>query len=254
MIDLSIRDLVRERYARAATELQDGGCCGTPTPIETDPAFGAHLYTGLDTGNAPAQAVAASLGCGVPTAVADLHPGDVVLDLGSGAGLDALITAKRVGPSGRVIGLDMTPEMLAAARRNAESAGVDNVEFIEGYLEDIPLPDGTVSVVISNCVLNLAADKGVVTREAFRVLRPGGRLAVSDVIIDGELDAETRADVALWTGCIAGALTEREFRIALGDAGFTDIEITPTHRVHRAAQAAIIRANKPLMDGSAGPS
>lgn len=246
MIDLTIRDLVRERYARAAIELRESGCCGEPVrPIETDPVFGAHLYTDADTGIAPAEAVAASLGCGVPTAVADLHPGEVVLDLGSGAGLDALITAERVGPTGRVIGLDMTPEMIQAARRNAEKAGVENVDFVQGYLEDIPLAAGSVSVVISNCVLNLAADKGIVTREAFRVLRPGGRLAVSDVILDGDLDEETRADVAQWTGCIAGALTEEEFRVALEDAGFTEIEIRPTHRVHRSAQAAIIRANKP---------
>lgn len=246
MIDLTIRDLVRERYARAAIELRESGCCGEPVqPIEADPVFGAHLYTDADTGIAPAEAVAGSLGCGVPTAVADLHPGEVVLDLGSGAGLDALITAERVGPTGRVIGLDMTPEMIQAARRNAEKAGVENVDFVQGYLEDIPLAAGSVSVVISNCVLNLAADKGIVTREAFRVLRPGGRLAVSDVILDGDLDEETRADVAQWTGCIAGALTEEEFRVALEDAGFTEIEIRPTHRVHRSAQAAIIRANKP---------
>ena len=174
---------------------------------------------------APAAAVAASLGCGVPTAVADLHEGETVLDLGSGAGADVLISARRVGPTGRAIGIDMTDEMLDLARANAAEAGVENVEFIKGYLEELPLPDASVDVVISNCVINLAADKTVVIREAARVLRPGGRLAVSDVIADPDLDDATRADVAAWTGCIAGALTEREFRTALADAGFEDIEI-----------------------------
>jgi SAM-dependent methyltransferase len=191
------------------------------------------------------DAVSASLGCGVPTAVADLHPGEVVLDLGSGAGTDVLIAARRVAPGGRAIGLDMTPEMLELARRNVAAAGVDNVELIEGYLEEIPLPDGSVDVVISNCVINLAADKHAVLREAARVLRPGGRVAVSDVIADPGMDAGTQADMAEWTGCIAGALTEAGYRAALSEAGFADIEIVATHRVHSHAAAAIVRARRP---------
>jgi SAM-dependent methyltransferase len=203
--------------------------------------FGAELY-GHEAEGAPDSAVAASLGCGVPAAVADLHPGEVVLDLGSGAGADVLISARRVAPGGRAIGLDMTVEMLELARRNATDAGVDNVEFVQGYLEEIPLPDDSVDVVISNCVLNLAADKNVVLAEAARVLRPGGRLAISDVIADEGMDEATKADMTEWTGCIAGALTQSEFAGALTDVGFTDIEIRPTHRVHTHAQAAIIRA------------
>jgi SAM-dependent methyltransferase len=205
--------------------------------------FGADLYGPDATDGAPEAAVAASLGCGVPTAVADLYPGEVVLDLGSGAGADVLISARRVAPGGKAIGLDMTTEMLDLARRNAAEAGVDNVEFIQGYLEDIPLPDGSVDVVISNCVLNLAADKNVVLAEAARVLRPGGRLAFSDVIADEDMDETTKADMAQWTGCIAGALTQSEFADALDAAGFTQIQIRPTHRVHAHAQAAIIRAS-----------
>ena len=188
------------------------------------------------------DAVAASLGCGVPTAVADLHPGEVVLDLGSGAGADVLIAARRVAPGGRAIGLDMTPEMLELARRNALVAGVDNVEFLEGYLEEIPLPEDSVDVVISNCVINLAADKHVVLREAARVLRPGGRLAISDVIADPDMDAAIRADMAEWTGCIAGALSEADYQAGLCGAGFEQVEVIETHRVHPHAVAAIIRA------------
>jgi arsenite methyltransferase len=168
-----------------------------------------------------------------------------VLDLGSGAGADVLISARRVGPTGRAIGLDMTGEMLALARVNAAQAGVENVEFIEGYIEDIPLPEASVDVVISNCVINLAADKRLVIAEAARVLRPGGRFAVSDVIADPDMDEATRADMQQWTGCIAGALTEDEFRAALADAGLTDVEVRPTHRVHQSASSAIIRARKP---------
>jgi len=190
--------------------------------------------------------VAASLGCGVPTAVADLQPGQIVLDLGSGAGADVLISARRVAPHGRAIGLDMTPEMLDLARRNAADAGVTNVEFLQGYLEDIPLPDGSVDVVISNCVINLAADKPTVLREAARVLRPGGTFAVSDVIANADMDDATRADMQQWTGCIAGALTRSQFQRALTDVGLVDAEITETHRVHTHATAAIVRAHKPV--------
>ena len=181
----------------------------------------------------------------MPTAVADLHEGETVLDLGSGAGADVLISARRVGATGKAIGLDMTDEMLELARSNAAQAGVENSEFVRGYIEDIPLPAASVDVVISNCVINLAADKGKVLAEAARVLRPGGRFAVSDVIADPGMDEATRADMAAWTGCVAGALTEAEFRAALADAGLVDVEIRPTHRVHEHAGSAIIRARKP---------
>jgi ubiquinone/menaquinone biosynthesis C-methylase UbiE len=187
----------------------------------------------------------ASLGCGVPTAVADLHEGETVLDLGSGAGADVLISARRVGPSGKAIGVDMTDEMLERARRNAAAEGVTNVEFVKGYLEELPLSDGSVDVIISNCVVNLSGDKPRVLKEAARVLRPGGRFAVSDVIAAENMDEATKADMQAWTGCIAGALTEVEFREQLAAAGLTDIEINPTHRVHSHASAAIIRATKP---------
>lgn len=233
-----IRETVRARYAAAATVTSCGG--SAPEELEHDASgaaiFGAALY-GEDAGD-----LTGSLGCGVPTAVADLHPGETVLDLGSGAGGDVLIAARRVGPLGRVIGLDMTTEMLDLARANAAEAGVRNVEFLHGYLEEIPLPDESIDVAISNCVLNLAADKAIVLRETARVLRPGGRLAFSDVIADDDMDEATKTDMAEWTGCIAGALTETEFVDALTVAGFSQIEIRPTHRVHAHAQAAIVRA------------
>jgi SAM-dependent methyltransferase len=246
-----IRESVRERYAAAARTIGEQSaspsCCGSITLAEADEAglFGGTLYDNADTEGAPDAALGASLGCGVPTAVADLHEGETVLDLGSGAGADVLISARRVGASGKAIGLDMTDEMLALARANAATAGVENVEFLQGYLEDIPLPDASVDVVISNCVINLAADKRVVLAEAARVLRPGGRFAVSDVIADEGMDDATRADIAGWTGCIAGALTEAEFRAVLADAGLVDVEIRPTHRVHEHAGSAIVRASKP---------
>jgi arsenite methyltransferase len=245
-----IRESVRERYAAAARTVAkqsaSTSCCGSVALAEADETgvFGVTLYEDAETEGAPAAALGASLGCGVPTAVADLHEGETVLDLGSGAGADVLISARRVGASGRAIGLDMTDEMLALARANA-AAGVENVEFVKGYLEDVPLPDDSVDVVISNCVINLAADKRVVLAEAARVLRPGGRFAVSDVIADEGMDDATRADMQQWTGCIAGALTEREFRAALTDAGLIDIDIRPTHRVHEHAGSAIVRASKP---------
>lgn len=230
-----IREAVRERYARTASGC---GCdCGSGT-------FGGSLYDEGETESVPEAAVSASLGCGVPTAVADLHDGEVVLDLGSGAGADVLISARRVGATGKAFGLDMTDEMLELARANAVEARVPNVEFLKGYLEDIPLADATVDVVISNCVINLSGDKPQVFREAARVLRPGGRFAVSDVLADPELDDQARADVSAWTGCIAGALTETEFRAELQSAGFEDVEIAHTHRVHEHAGAAIIRARK----------
>ncbi len=237
-----VREIVRERYASAtAAATSCAACCNTAAD---DGAFGASLYADSDATDAPEAAINASLGCGVPTAVADLHDGETVLDLGSGAGADVLISARRVGPTGRAIGLDMTDEMLELARTNAREAGVENAEFLKGYLEDIPLTDQTVDVIISNCVINLSGDKPRVIRETARVLRPGGRFAVSDVIADPDMDEQTRADMAAWTGCIAGALTETEFRSALESAGFEDIEITYTHRVHEHAGSAIIRARK----------
>jgi arsenite methyltransferase len=266
LTDTDIREQVRERYAAAATAVANStssGCCGSPTGEAgcgpsgafADPdmkltdrdgaeVFGGGLYD--EEGDAaPKAAVEASLGCGVPTAVADLHEGETVLDLGSGAGADVLISARRVGASGKAIGLDMTDEMLELARTNAEEAGVYNAEFVKGYIEDIPLADETVDVVISNCVINLAADKRKVLGEAARVLRPGGRFAVSDVIADPDMDEGTRSDMEQWTGCVAGALTREEFELQLTDAGLTDIEVRETHRVHEHATSAIVRARKP---------
>jgi arsenite methyltransferase len=246
-----IRETVREKYAAAARAVAEqsgsSSCCGPVSLTDADDAqvFGGSLYAGAETDGATDSAVQASLGCGVPTAVADLHEGETVLDLGSGAGADVLISAKRVGATGHAIGLDMTDEMLELARTNAAEAGVENVEFLKGYIEDIPLPDAAVDVVISNCVINLAGDKHKVLAEAARVLKPGGRFAVSDVIADPDMDDATRADMAAYTGCIAGALTEDEFRAALTAAGLTDVDIRETHRVHEHATSAIVRARKP---------
>ncbi|HEX7609974.1 MAG TPA: arsenite methyltransferase [Solirubrobacteraceae bacterium] len=248
-----VREVVRERYAaaaRAVSERQGPGasCCApavSTSNAEGEQVFGGALYASDEAEHAPESAVAASLGCGVPTAVADLQPGETVLDLGSGAGADVLISARRVGASGRAIGLDMTDEMLELARANARRAGVANVEFHKGYIEQIPLADESVDVVISNCVLNLSGDKPRVLREAARVLRPGGRFAISDVVADEGMDEATRADMQQWTGCIAGALTRGEFETALASAGLVDIEIRETHRVHDQAASAIIRARKP---------
>ncbi len=254
LTDTELREHVRTRYTDAALRMADrdatagcgcgcesteGGCCDAGPAV-----FGGDLYADADVSGAPDAAVSASLGCGVPTAVADLAPGETVLDLGSGAGADVLISAQRVGPSGRAYGLDMTDEMLALARANAAAAGADNVEFLKGYIEEIPLPDDSVDVVISNCVINLAADKQQVLREVARVLRPGGRLAVSDVIADSDMDDATRADMSEWTGCIAGALGREEYNAALASAGLGEIEIRETHRVHEHAASAIIRARK----------
>jgi SAM-dependent methyltransferase len=241
-----IREKVRERYAAAANG--QGSCCGPPVELndaEGNQVFGDTLYSGEDADGAPEAAVSASLGCGVPTAVAELHDGETVLDLGSGAGADVLISAKRVAPTGKAIGLDMTDEMLELARANAAEAGVENVEFVKGFIEEMPVEAATVDVVISNCVINLAGDKSKVAREVARVLKPGGRFAVSDVIADPDMDEATKADMAAWTGCIAGALTREEFEQALTDAGLVDVEINETHRVHEHAASAIIRARKP---------
>jgi arsenite methyltransferase len=258
LTDTDIRDKVRERYAAAATvvaENTSSGCCGAAAAIDGcgpdissrdkqgNEVFGAILYDG--EGDAAPKAVEASLGCGVPTAVADLRDGETVLDLGSGAGADVLISARRVAPSGTAIGLDMTDEMLELARANAAEAGIHNVEFVKGYIEDIPLAGDSIDVVISNCVINLSVDKRKVLAEAARVLKPGGRFAVSDVIADPDMDEATRADMQQWTGCIAGALTRDEFEDALAEAGLTDVEIEETHRVHEHASSAIVRARKP---------
>ncbi len=251
-----IRETVRERYAAAAKAAADpqttpaeAACCGSNgtgcSPADATGVFGAALYDEATGSDVPQAALNASLGCGVPTAVADLSEGETVLDLGSGAGADVLISARRVGPTGKAVGLDMTDEMLELARATAAKAGVENVEFRKGYLEDMPLEDESVDVVISNCVINLSGDKAQVLREAARVLRAGGRFAVSDVIADPDMDEATRADMAAWTGCIGGALSEAEFRSALSSAGFEEIEIRQTHRVHEHAASAIIRARKP---------
>jgi arsenite methyltransferase len=247
-----VRETVRERYAalaKAASQEAGASCCLSDavmsSPADNTGVFGSTLYDKAETTDIPDAAVGASLGCGVPTAVADLHEGETVLDLGSGAGADVFISARRVGPTGKVIGIDMTDEMVSLARDNASKAGIANVQFVKGYLEDMPLGDSSVDVIISNCVINLSGDKVRVLREAARVLRPGGRFAVSDVIADPGMDEATRADMAAWTGCIAGALTEHEFRDALESAGFDHIEISETHRVHEHAAAAIIRARKP---------
>jgi arsenite methyltransferase len=238
-----IRESVREKYAAAATAAAAGA--GYRSSAEDAGAFGAALYADSDERDAPASAVMASLGCGVPTEVADLHEGETVLDLGSGAGADVLISARRIGPSGRAIGLDLTDVMLELARANAQAAGVKNVQFVKGYLENLPLSDASVDVVISNCVINLSSDKPRVLAEAARVLKPGGRFAVSDVIADPDMDARTKIDMQAWTGCIAGALTETEFRQALTIAGLVDLEFRETHRVHEHAAAGIVRARKP---------
>ncbi len=220
-----IRTAVRERYARAAREADS--CC-TATGAATD-LIGRTLYTRDDTTALPEAALAASLGCGNPTLLADLHPGEVVLDLGSGGGIDVLLSARRVGPSGKAYGLDMTPEMLELARRNQAEAGVTNAEFLEGTMEAVPLSPSSVDVIISNCVLNLSPDKPAVFREAFRVLRPGGRLAISDIVLRRALPEELRRAIGLWTGCVAGALVDEEYAHELRTAGFEAVDIESTH-------------------------
>ena len=274
-----LKDAIREKYgaaaARAAAGQPKAGCCGPSCgcrdPITSD------LYEASETAGLPAAAVEASLGCGNPTALIDLQPGQTVLDLGSGGGIDVLLSARRVGPAGKVYGLDMTDEMLALARENQRKAGATNVEFLRGDIEHIPLPDNSVDVVISNCVINLSSDKPQVLREAFRVLKPGGRFAVSDVIVRGHVPAEIRRSVELWVGCVAGALEEEEYRTFLTDAGFSDVSVEPW-RVYRvedarelltsagvdvdlaAAQAdgkfasAFVRAQKPAVTACCGPT
>jgi len=240
MSEESLKDIVREKYGAAARRVAAGGgsaCCGGASAIAgaKDPIT-SNLYGVNETLGLPSAAVSASLGCGNPTALAELHEGETVLDLGSGGGIDVLLSSRRVGPEGKVYGLDMTDGMLALARENQRAAGVTNVEFLKGELEHIPLPEGSVDVIISNCVVNLSADKDRALAEAFRVLRPGGRFAVSDVVVRGAVPAEVRRSVELWIGCLAGALEEKEFEAKLEKAGFAEISITPT-RVYTIADA-----------------
>ncbi len=241
-----LRETVRRRYAAAALEVTDGGtaCCG-PRPIEVDEHFGSALYAADERETLPAEAVAASLGCGNPTAVAELREGERVLDLGSGGGIDVLLSARRVGPTGKAYGLDMTEEMIALALSNARQAGATNVEFLKGTIEAVPLPAGTIDVVISNCVINLSVDKPAVFAETFRVLRPGGRIGVTDVVADDTLTPAQRAERGDHVGCIAGALSFAEYRAGLEAAGFTDVQITPTHPVADGMHSAVVRAVKP---------
>src|SRR5437870_13053883 len=234
-----IQQAVREKYGAIAESVRKAstntGCCG-PTACGCGGPITSNLYSDAETSGLPADAVTASLGCGNPTALVMLEPGQTVLDLGSGGGIDVLLSAKRVGPTGKAYGLDMTDEMLALARENQRKAGVTNVEFLQGEIEQIPLPDDAVDVIISNCVINLSADKGRVLREAFRVLKPGGRFAVSDVVVRGEVPVAIRRSVELWIGCVAGALDEQEYRDKLAKAGFEAVGVEPT-RVYRAEDA-----------------
>ena len=254
-----LREQVRDRYAAAATAVAGGtpACCAesaesaahasccAPEAVTVKEGFGAELYSSDERAELPAEAVLASLGCGNPLAVADLRAGEVVLDLGSGGGIDVLLSARRVGPEGKAYGLDMTEEMLALARTNAATAGATNVEFLPGHIEEIPLPAGSVDVVISNCVLNLSTDKPAVLAEMFRVLRPGGRIGISDVVADDALTPADRAERGSYVGCIAGALSFIEYTAGLREVGFTAISVTPTHRAADGMLAAIIRATRP---------
>jgi SAM-dependent methyltransferase len=232
--NVDIKEVVKEKYGQAALRVQSGGssCCGSAPAKEFCDPITANLYDASQAQQVPDKAMLASLGCGNPTALAQLNCGEIVLDLGSGGGIDVLLSARRVGPTGRAYGLDMTDEMLSLANENKRKAVAENVEFLKGEIESIPLPDNTVDVIISNCVINLSADKDRVLREAFRVLKPGGRLAVSDVVTRGEIAAEVRQSVLAWVGCIAGALEENEYRSKLAAAGFEQIEIEPT-RIYR---------------------
>ena len=234
----AVREVVKEKYGQAALRVKSGGssCCGATAGTGCCDPITANLYDATQAGEIPEEALLASLGCGNPTALAKLNPGDVVLDLGSGGGIDVLLSAKRVGATGKAYGLDMTEEMLALASENKRKAGITNVEFLKGEIENIPLPDNSVDVIISNCVINLSADKDRVLREAFRVLKPGGRFAVSDVVTRGEMLPEIRESILAWVGCIAGALEEGSYRNKLATAGFEQIEVEPT-RIYRAEDA-----------------
>jgi arsenite methyltransferase len=251
----NIKEIVKDKYGKAALGAKSG-CCGAAGGDSACDPITSNLYDAAQVGQIPEEALQASLGCGNPTALAKLNPGEIVLDLGSGGGIDVLLSAKRVGPTGKAYGLDMTDEMLALANENKRKAGVNNVEFLKGEIEQIPLPDNSIDVVISNCVINLSADKDRVLREAFRVLRPGGRFAVSDVVTRGEIPSEIRESMLLWVGCVAGALEEGEYRYKLASAGFEQIEIEPT-RIYRVEDARAFLSEKeldvdaiaPLVDG-----
>ena len=279
MSDKSIQEAVKDKYGAAARQVAAGKttCCGGGAELSGCDPITRNLYDENEKSTLPADAVAASLGCGNPTALAQLKAGEIVLDLGSGGGIDVLLSARRVAPTGKAYGLDMTDDMLALARENQKKAGVQNVEFLKGTMENIPLPDNTVDVIISNCVINLSGDKDRVMREALRVLKPGGRLAVSDVVIRGEVPAEVRRSMELWVGCIAGALQEGEYREKLQAAGFELVDVEPT-RVYKVEEArefltaagldadvvgpqikdkfmsAFIRAQKPLAASCCGPT
>ncbi len=256
---MELKETVREKYGEAARRVKSVGssCCGAaPSSLGCVDPITSNLYDPSDTSQLPEEAVLASLGCGNPTTLAELKPGETVLDLGSGGGIDVLLSAKRIGPSGKAYGLDMTDEMLALARENQRKAGVENVEFLKGEIENIPLPDKSVDVVISNCVINLSGDKNRAIREAFRVLKPGGRLAVSDVVARGEVPAEARQSMLLWIGCIAGALEEYEYVRALARAGFDSIDVEPTRiynienaRAFLAGEGINVDAIAPQLDG-----
>jgi len=284
MIEQSLKESIKEKYGEAALRVQSGDtgtdCCGTSaccgaTTATWDPIT-ANLYDEQQKAGLPIEAVLASLGCGNPTALAQLNEGEVVLDLGSGGGIDVLLSAKRVGPTGKVYGLDLTPDMLALARENQRKAGATNVEFLEGTIESIPLAAESVDLIISNCVINLATDKDAVLREAFRVLKPGGRFAVSDVVIRGDLPEEIRRSMELWVGCVAGALHDREYETKLHEAGFVDVDVEPWRvysvndaraflaesgfdadalaaRVQGRVASAFIRARKPARAACCGP-
>jgi arsenite methyltransferase len=256
---MELKDIVKEKYGQAALRVNTGGnsCCGASVALNgcCDPIT-SNLYDATQTGELPQEAVLASLGCGNPTALAQLNPGETVLDLGSGGGIDVLLSARRVGPAGKAYGLDMTDEMLALAQENQRKAGVENVEFLKGEIENIPLPDNSVDVVISNCVINLSADKDSVLREAFRVLKPGGRFAVSDVVVRGEVPEDVRQNMLLWVGCIAGALEEYQYVAKLAKAGFDGITIEPTRvyniedaRTFLNGQGVDVDAIAPQVDG-----
>jgi arsenite methyltransferase len=257
---MEIKDLVREKYGEAARRVASGegnGCCGASSALESccDPIT-SNLYDQNQAGQIPETALRASLGCGNPTALAKLNPGEIVLDLGSGGGIDVLLSARRVAPGGKAYGLDMTDEMLALARENQRKAGIENVEFLKGEMEHIPLPDNSVDVIISNCVINLSGDKDQVLREAYRVLKPGGRFAVSDVVTRGAVPDAVRQSMLLWVGCIAGALEEEEYRAKLTAAGFAGIEIEPTRvydiedaRVFLSGQGIDVDAMAPEVEG-----
>ena len=275
-----VKEIVKEKYGQAALRVKTGGssCCGATaaSTMSCDPIT-SNLYDSAQTGALPEEAVLASLGCGNPTALAQLNPGEIVLDLGSGGGIDVLLSAQRVGPTGKAYGLDMTSEMLALANENKCKAGAENVEFLKGEIENIPLPDNSVDVIISNCVINLSADKDRVLREAFRVLKPGGRFAISDVVTRGEINDEIRKSVLLWVGCVAGALDENQYQAKLMAAGFGEVAIDPT-RIYRVDDAceflsasgvdvdviapqvdgkimsAFVRAVKPVAKSCCGPT